>query len=1100
MSHFQVIQQKLRQFIRKYYLNELIKGAILFFAIGGLYFLLILLLEYMLWLNSPGRTFLFWLFVVVEVTLFFRFILIPIGKLLQFHKGISAEEASRIIGNHFPEVNDKLLNLLQLAASRERSELLLAGIEQKSAGLRPIPFRAAVNFRKTIRKAKYMALPLLLILGIWAAGALPDIGGSYERVVNYRTAYEPPAPFRFLLAGQDLSALQHTSFTVQVKTEGKFLPETVQIHVNNEKYFMQNTAPGRFEYTFPNLQSDITFYMSANGYASRPYRLRVVPVPVLVDFQMALRYPAYTGKTNEIVKNTGNATVPEGTVITWHLKTRATAKVEFKLKDTTLLFSDEKDDFTLSRRFFNPAAYTISTSNNELLHYENLGYQINVIKDNYPGIEVTREADTLNPQYIPFSGLISDDYGLTRLRLVYYPQDGEENRKTLDFPLKASNFSRFTYTFPENIQLEEGVAYHFYFEVFDNDALRGGKSAKSNTFSYRKLTAAELEQQQLRQQQETIQNIDHTLKNLEEQEKALEEIARTNKEKAQLGFNEKRKLNSFLERQQQQEQLMQKFTRELQENLEDFQKEKPEEDVFKELLKERLERQQKELERNEQLMEELRKLADKMQQEDLAMQLEKLAKNQNNNKRNLEQLLELTKRYYVSAKAAKLQQDLEKMAKEQETLSGKKAAENTQEKQDELNKKFEAFQKEMQQLQEENEALKKPMETGRNEKAEEEVRQEQQQASENLRQQQQAEKARQHQQNAARKMKQMSREMQQQMQAGRQQQATENAEMLRQILDNLVVFSFEQEALLTKFDKADSDSPDFSKNLRRQHELRELFQHVDDSLFALSLRIPEVSETVNKEISEVYFNIDKALERLAETQVYQGVASQRYALTSANNLADFLSDVLDNMQQQMGMGSGQGNQPDMQLPDIIQSQEQLNQQMQDAMQQQSGREKNKEQSGEEQNGDNSGAQGEEDAEQLYEIYKEQQQLRRLLEQQLQDKNGTGENGDTEKLLKEMEQIEDELLEKGLNPNTLQRMLNLKHELLKLEDASFRQGKKQERESITNTQQFTNPATPRTPEDQKYFNQVEILNRQALPLHPVYKEKVETYFKKKDKDN
>ncbi|MEM9685724.1 MAG: DUF4175 family protein, partial [Bacteroidota bacterium] len=1093
----------------KYYINELIRGGILFFAIGLLYFLLTLLLEYFLWLNPPGRTVLFWLFIAVEAALFFKFIAIPVGRLFQFHRRISYREASNIIGNHFPEVNDKLLNLLQLAESRERSELLLASIEQRSSDLHPVPFRLAINLSENLKHTKYITLPVGVVLLIWISGSFQEVSKSYERVLNYQLAYEPPAPFQFLLVNETLNTIENKAFELQIKTIGKIIPENVHLHTGKEKYFMQGSNSGVFEYTFSNPREDITFYVSANGINSKSYRLRVTKVPALTDFQMELDYPAYTKKADVTIKNTGNVAVPEGTKITWHLKTKETRKVELILKDTSLLFSATEEEFKLARRFYNNAAYTISTSNQDLPNYENMGFRIDVLKDNYPEIEVTRETDTLNPQYIPFSGLISDDYGLTKLQLVYYPEGDEQDKKVLAFPLKVSNFSRFTYVFPENIQLEGGMTYQFYFEVFDNDALRGGKATKSTVFNYKKLTDAQRTQQQFEQQQETIENIDNSLKDIETREKELAQIARTNKEKEQLSFNEKRRLREFLERQQQQEQLMQQFTKELKDNLDDFQQENVEEDAFKELLKERLERQQKELERNEKLMEKLKEITDKIQQEELAKELEKLAKRQKNNKRNLEQLLELTKRYYVSAKASKLQQDLEKLARDQEELSEKRGKENTKEKQEGLNERFEEFQKEMDQLQQENKALKKPMELTQDKNAEQDIKSEQQNASENLErseqqnneqeQQQSQQKAQQQQKNAARKMKQMSAEMQQQMQAGSQQQAAEDAEMLRQILDNLVVFSFEQEALLSKFDTSTDSSPDFSKNLRRQNELRELFQHVDDSLFALSLRLPEVSETVNKEISEVYFNIDKALERLAETRIYQGVASQRYALTAANNLADFLSNTLDNMQEQLGMGSGQGNQPEMQLPDIIQSQEQLNQQMQNAMQQQSGEgeEKNKGKPNEgnsEQQG-SEGESGEQDAGQLYEIYKQQQQLRQLLEQQLKDNMGTGAAKDAGELLKEMEQIENELLEKGLNEGTLQRMSNLKHQLLKLEEASFRQGKKQERESTTNREQFNTPQDRELPETKQYFNQVELLDRQAIHLHQIYKRKGEYYFKK-----
>ena len=68
-SSFKNIQAKLEAFIRRYYTNELLKGAILFFAIGVLYFLFTLFVEHVLWLNTSARAILFWLFVLVELAL-----------------------------------------------------------------------------------------------------------------------------------------------------------------------------------------------------------------------------------------------------------------------------------------------------------------------------------------------------------------------------------------------------------------------------------------------------------------------------------------------------------------------------------------------------------------------------------------------------------------------------------------------------------------------------------------------------------------------------------------------------------------------------------------------------------------------------------------------------------------------------------------------------------------------------------------------------------------------------------------------------------------------------------------------------------------------
>ena len=108
MGNFKNIQGKLHDFIGKYYTNEIIKGSILFLSFGLLYFIFTLFIEYFLWLRPMARTFLFWVFILVEISLLIRFIALPVFKLLGIKKGISNVEASKIIGKHFNEIDDKL--------------------------------------------------------------------------------------------------------------------------------------------------------------------------------------------------------------------------------------------------------------------------------------------------------------------------------------------------------------------------------------------------------------------------------------------------------------------------------------------------------------------------------------------------------------------------------------------------------------------------------------------------------------------------------------------------------------------------------------------------------------------------------------------------------------------------------------------------------------------------------------------------------------------------------------------------------------------------------------------------------------------------------
>ncbi|WP_323027086.1 DUF4175 family protein [Gelidibacter japonicus] len=1139
LGNFKVIQSKLEQFIRRYYTNDLLKGAILFFAIGLLYLLFTLFIEYILWLGPSARAILFWVFVSVELGLFIRFIVWPLLKLFKLHKGIDYDEASNIIGKHFPEVSDKLLNVLQLQRNSEQSELLLASIEQKSAELKPVPFKLAINFNKNIKYLKYAAIPVLILLLTFITGHFSWFSDSYDRVVNYKTAYEPPAPFQFFVVNEDLQAIENKDFKLVVKTTGKIIPENAQIHYSGETYYLRQTDPGSFEYVFPQLKSAVSFTLSANQVLSKTYQLDVVNVPTLVNFEMVLDYPSYINRSDEVLKSTGNTTIPEGTTVTWKIKTRATDEVVMYANDTLQFELKNNDSFEISKRLFSRWDYNIAKSNQSLRNYENLAFSIQVTKDTYPELNIKVERDTLDNQSLYFYGQASDDYGLSKLQLVYYPIDNEEDKKIETIPISFSNFEEFVRAFPNNLKLKEGVTYELYFQVFDNDVIHNFKSVKSSVFTYRKLTKDEEELKQLKEQSETIKQLDHSFEKMKLQEKQLEELSKTQKEKEQLNFSDRKKLENFIKRQKQQEEMMQNFNKRLKDNLEDFQRENIENDPFKEDLKERLKDNEEQLQRDEKLLKELEKLQDKIQKEELTERLDQLAKQNKNKQRSLQQLLELTKRYYVAKKAEKLKQELEKLAEEQDQLSKEDKESNTKEKQNKLNQEFEDFQKELEELQKENQALKKPLDVPQDKGLEKEIQKDQQEASDELQKKEDAEElndqknadqkqkdAQQKQKDASKKMKQMSSKMAQSMMSGGMDQMQEDAAMLRQILKNLLLFSFEQEDLMDQFKSIQINHNQYGKFLRKQSSLREHFEHIDDSLFALSLRQPKLSEHVNSKITDVYFNIDKSMDQLSENMLYQGVATQQYTMTATNELASFLSDVLDNMEADMnaalgegsGKGQGQGGgSGGMQLPDIIMSQEELNKQMEEGLNRSnSGKksdgegeqdgdgkqgEKGKGKSGETgKKGDGGQQQGEGEGSseimngELYLIYQQQQQLREALQNKLKE---LGMPLDGQQLLKQMEHIESDLINKGFTNQTLQRMMNLQHQLLKLENATFLQGEENRRESNTNRKQFENISNDQIPTAKEYFNTTEILNRQALPLQQIYKRKVQDYFKKEN---
>ena len=1143
MNNSGIIYDKLETFIKKFYTNELLRGTIFFVGIGLLYFLFTLFIEYFLWLKPNARTILFWTFIIVELFLLFRFIAFPLFKLFKLQKGIDYNEASTIIGNHFSEVGDKLTNFLQLSDDKNKSELLLASIDQKANTLQPVPFSNAINFGTNKKYIPLAIIPILFFLFFYLSGNSNFISQSLNRVVNYKQQFLPPAPFEFVVLNNSLQTEQNKDFLLKVKTVGSIVPENAMILIGVESYFMEKGELGEFQFVIPKPTEKLDFYLEANDVKSKEYKLNVITVPSIANFEMLLQFPSYLGKKSEVVKGSGNAIIPEGTNVTWRMNTISTNKVDWISEGQKALFTKNDNTFSISKKINQNIEYQIVTSNAKVENYEKLNYQISVIKDQFPSITVNPAPDSLKVTKDYLLGQVSDDYGLTKLQVIYYPKDKPNAAKRGTIAVKKDSYDQFVFSFPSSLPVEEGVSYEYFFEVFDNDAIHNYKSTKSSVFSNRIETQTEKEDQILQQQNDNINAMSKSLKAQDKQLSEMDKLQKMSKEKDNLEYKDQQKVNEFLERQKQQDEMMKEFAEKMNDNLDKFKSE--EKDEKKEALQERLEKTKEELEKNKKLLDELKKLNDKISKEELFEKMEKFQKESKNQTKSLEQLVELTKRYYVEKKAEQIADKLSKLADKQDKLS-EKNEENNAAKQDEINKEFDKIQEELDQLEKDNKDLKSPMDLPKTDEKEKSIDEDLNNAKDQL-QKQQKDKAKPKQKNAAKKMKQMSQEMGESMASGEMEQMEEDVAMLRQILDNLLAYSFSQEDVMKQFKGLKRGAPSFNKNLKIQQDIKQQFKHVDDSLFAMSLRNPKIAEEVTKEIGNVQYNVDKAIENLAEANIPKGNSHQQYAVSASNKLADMLSDILNGMQMSMQMsGAGKGKpkpgqgKGEMQLPDIIQKQEGLGEKMkkgmkkgdkpgegeegkegQEGKQGQDGKSGKNGQKGQNEgegqgkdgkgkNGKNgqsggngnsqgnkdgeNGQDGEGDAKAIMEIYKAQQQLREALQNEL-NKQGIGGNG--QGTLDKMKEIEKQLLNKGFKNETLQKMLNLKYELLKLEKAIQQQGEDKKRQSETNKKEFNSQVNSLPAKLQEYLNSVEILNRQSLPLRSNFNQKVQEYFKNND---
>lgn len=345
-------------------------------------------------------------------------------------------------------------------------------------------------------------------------------------------------------------------------------------------------------------------------------------------------------------------------------------------------------------------------------------------------------------------------------------------------------------------------------------------------------------------------------------------------------------------------------------------------------------------------------------------------------------------------------------------------------------------------------------------------------------------------------MQEMSAKMKKSMQSEQEKKQEEDYDALRALLENLIQLSKDQEELMQQMSTMQGYNPQYIKLAQKQKELKDYAQIVEDSLFALSKRVPQISAFINRELGEVNFNMDKAIKNFADRDIQQGRARQQYVMTSVNNIAVMLTDVLKQMQQSMQEGSGsgsggkvkkkgKGSQPS--LSELMKMQDQLNEMMKNGMKP-GGK-------------DGKGAPGGMSSKEFAEMAAKQATIRRQLQQMQQQmqKEGKAAGGSSglSKELKEMQQLmeqtEKDLVNKRLNSETIKRQEEIKTRMLEAEKADKEREQDNKRESKTAGEK-TRTLPPDIEEFLKQKNKEQELLLTIPPsLQPYYRQKSKSYF-------
>jgi hypothetical protein len=1115
MAYNQILINKLDQFIRKYYKNRLIKGGLWTLTLITAFYLVFVGLELAFHFSQGVRMTLFFSFVALALFLLTRFIVIPILQLIRIGKIISHDQAAQIIGTHFSEIQDKLLNTLQLIkqqkVSGDSADLLSASIEQKTNALKVFRFGVVIDFRKNLRYLRYALVPVAIIMLLVLLS--PDtISDPTKRIIQYNQTFIRPLPFTISIVNKNLTAIQQEDFELQVKITGTEIPSEVFVKTKEGTFKMARSKGFFFTYLFKSLQGNIPFRIVTGDFKSDEYELKVFPKPTILNFDVQVVFPAYINKPGEKYENQGDFVVPEGSVITWNFYTKDVTEIRFRFdKELVTLAKENRNTFSRSMKVAGSASYSITPLNANTYLADSLQYRINVINDGFPSVFVTQSVDSALATNLFFKGTVKDDYGFTKLTFNYAVSARGDTAslayQTELIPIEKSVNNQIFYYAVDLLKLmpEAGQNVQYFFEIWDNDGIHGPKATKSELKLISSPTLEEIAHRTDQNEQEMNQELEKSLSDAKSIKKTMEELNKRMVEQTSLSWQDKKKIEDILKANQAIEDKVEQIKKKNSENIAAeekyletneriIEKQKQLNEMMDQLLSEEMKK----------MIQEMRDMLNQIDKDKLGNMLEKMKLSNKELETQLDRNLALMKQIEFDRKLEQTINDLKKNADNQDKLA-EETEKQTQgndkllEKQDEISRKSDSIAAKIKELEKEGAKLENPAELGNTKDKQDSISKSLAESSKKLKEKK-AKEAAGSQKKAAKQMRDLAQQMSDSQAENEEGQAEEDADNLRMILENLVRLSFDQEDMISITKQIARSDPRYIELVSRQKEFSGKMKVVEDSLTALAKRQIAIKPMVTKEIAAINLNIELALEAMGTRNLTMALAKQQYAMTSINNLALLLNESLQKMNEQNAQcqsskpgskscnkpgGKGKGKMSSKNMKDLQQGigkqLEKLKAGMEAAKKDGKGSKQGQGQMSRE----------------IAKLAAQQEALRNEMQKYQDDMGlkGIKDQGGMNEAAKDMEQIEKDLINKRVTAETIRRQQSIMTRLLESEKAEQMRDQEEKRESTeAKSQQNSNPGLNYQYNTKKRASQDNI--QLVLPgVNSFYKSKVSSYIVK-----
>jgi uncharacterized protein DUF4175 len=1082
------ILKRLDQFIIKYYNVKILKGSILSLLFIILSTSVLFVIEYFGRFDVGGRTFLFYLGIVFQLVFILIFICYPLIEKFSDKLRLNNKGAATIISKHFSKIQDKLLNIIELSDIKEDSfsiDLIEASVEKKSKEFEAINFFQAINRNDIYNLLRGLGI-LMFVVFIVLIYKPAIITKGAERIINHSTYYTPKNYFEIKLLNNNLEIERGNDIKIEIEIIGDFIPENVFIEYGGNEFYMKSKPQNQFEYNFKKINNNISFRIVSNKYISEAYTIKVNDVPILLNYTNIIEFPKYTGYENRTLINGGDLRIPKGTVVKWNIKSVYADSVKIYLKKNSIASQYKSVKNNVEYKLYKSNIYTISLKNRELEKKNILEHKIEIIPDLHPSIQMNYSVDSTNKNLYHIYGRIEDDYGLTKLEII----SKQDSLLNLKIPININIKEQEFYYLLDRRSIGEETN-NIVLKVWDNDNINGNKFTQTERIQIINPDIKEKNKFKNSKYDNIKSKLKKSLFVADELKREIKELKKQIVNENLSEWEAKQKMKEIVEKQK----MLQQLAKEIE-------NENSEKDNFLNSFNESSEELKEKQKQINELMEKL--MNDEIR--DLFKQLEEMLKENSKNDMNdmmkdlefsydelekqLDRNLELLKRFEIEEGLNNQIEDLKKLAEDQKELADENNIEIDSTKQKEIEKDFQEIKREYEKLIDKNKELKNPLKLDdfnkdfENIKEDfEEIKNESEKGNKN--------KSNKKQKETGKKMEDLASKMQEMMNENMEEMLVEDYDNLRQILDNLLTFSYDQERNITNLKNTNTNDPKYSRIIKQQNDLKANFKIVEDSLNALGERVIVINKVISEElytINNEFIKLEKGIEDRNRNNI---LLSQQFVMTSTNNLALLLEEILNNMQNGMGSGKAGCNTKKKkgssaeQMQDMRKGQESLKNQLQNMINQMK---------------DSQGAKKPGMSKSLSEMLAKQEVFQKILQDIM---NGSSIGSEVKKDLQEINKLIEEnkrdLIYQKIDRNLLKRQELIVTRLLEAENSEFEREKEKKRKSNENKTPYNGNNNKLFEYKEENYNFNDILNISNLKLNDYYQKKYKDYLLKLTKE-